>query len=262
MKKIRQNEIQAYIDEHKMVKIQDLLSHFLISNATLNRDLTDLERTGSIKKIHGGVISKYYQATYEPIQQEKELSEKEYKQEIARIAVKFIKNGMTVMLDSGTTSLALAYAMNAESNIRDVIVVTNDIKVGYTLASNPNIRLVMLGGMQRPFVYSLIGSITESSLENINADILFLSADAIQIERGISNANFDELPVKQKMIARADRIILIADYSKFNHVKVAKVCDLEDIDVFITDQRIASDQDYLQLQSKVKQLVYMGKING
>lgn len=254
MKMQRKIKILDYINSHGSAQIVDLLEEFKISRATLNRDLTDLESNGKVHKIHGGVISNKFQLTYEPLQNEKENAQKEFKKMIAQAAIKQIKNGMTITLDSGTTALALAKEIRTCTSIDDLVVVTNDLKISMLLSENQSIKLIVLGGQRRQNLYSLVGALTEKALEYINVDLFFLCVDALDIDKGVSNANFEEIVIKRKMMKSSSKVILLADYTKFHKVKLAKVCDLDEVDAIITDYRI-SDEEKSKVEMKCENLI-------
>ncbi len=242
MKQQRQNQLLEYIDEHEVVTVAELMEHFPISKATLNRDLTALEEEKKIHKIHGGAASQRAIFTYEPIQHEKENLEQEYKTLIAKAAMKYVYQSASFFMDAGTTILALAKEIVKDTKLGARIAVTNDMKTGMILAEKPDIDLIMLGGRKRNGLYSLGGGMTERMLDGINADVFFMGTDAIDLELGVSNVNFDEVGVKQKMIQSARKVVLLADYTKFNEYRVARVCQLSQVDVLITDSRIPQQE--------------------
>jgi len=257
MKRQRQNQLLEYIDEHEVVTVAELMERFQISKATLNRDLTELEAEKKIHKIHGGAASQRAIFTYEPIQHEKENLEQEYKAAIARAAMKYVYQSASFFMDAGTTVLALAKEMVKDTQLGARIAITNDMKTGMILAEKPEIDLILLGGRKRNGLYSLGGGMTERMLEGINADIFFMGTDAVDVELGVSNVNFDEVGVKQKMIKSARKVVLLADYTKFNQYRVARVCQLDEVDVLITDSRIP--QDELEEIKKVVETVIIAR---
>lgn len=238
VKSKRQIKILDYINEKGSSSVTELIDIFSISKATLNRDLTELENEGYVRKIHGGVISKRTMLTFEPLQREKESVESEYKVIIAREAIKEIKDGSINILDSGSTSLALAIEISQQKHFENLTIATNDLKVAMALADVDFVKLIVLGGQQRNGLYSLIGPLTMKALDSINADVFFFCIDALDFDRGISNANFDEIGVKQQMLKSAKKTILLADHSKFNKSRLAKICDFSEVNKIITDFRI------------------------
>ena len=254
MKSKRQIEILDYINEKGSSYVNELIDEFNVSKATLNRDLTQLEKEGYVKKIHGGVISKRTMLTFEPLQREKESVESEFKVMIAREAIHTIKDGSIIILDSGSTSLALAIEISQQNHFENLVIATNDLKVAMAVADVDFVKLIVLGGQQRNGLYSLIGPMTINALDSINADIFFFCIDALDFERGISNANFDEISIKQQMLKSAKKTILLADYSKFNKWRLAKICDFVEVDVAITDYRI-KDTDKEKLCALVSDVI-------
>lgn len=246
--------ILNYINEVGNVTVQELIEKFNSSKATINRDLAILEKESKIIRVTGGAVSNKLRLTYEPEQLEKEKIQKEYKEKIANSAIDLIENGMIIILDSGTTTLALAKKINENKSFTNLTIITNDLKVGIIFAGNSCINLIILGGQLRKNLYSLSGLITLKGLEFINADLFFLAADAVDKMKGISNANFDEVEIKQKMMESAKQTVLLADYTKFNSYKIAKVCSLKDIDKVITDLRI-TDSDINEIKEQCKEII-------
>lgn len=246
--------ILDYINEVGNVTVQQLMEKFSSSKATINRDLSCLEKEGKLVRVTGGAISNKFKLTYEPKQLEKERTQKEYKEKIGAKALGFIRDGMTVILDSGTTTLALAKKISECRSFSHITVVTNDLKVGITLANNKSVHLIILGGELRNSMFSLSGLLTLKGLECLNADIFFLAADAVDIDKGVSNANLDEVEIKQRMMESGKEIILLADYTKFNTYKIAKVCSLEEVHKIITDKRIP-DSEVQSLREKCREVL-------
>jgi DeoR/GlpR family transcriptional regulator of sugar metabolism len=113
--------------------------------------------------------------------------------------------------------------------------VTNDLRIGVRLAGNPNIELISTGGIARAAVYSLVGPETINFLRSIRVDTTFIAADAVHPDGGVYNNIPEETGVKKAMIQAAEKVILVADSSKFEARGFARVCELEKIDTLITD---------------------------
>lgn len=175
---------------------------------------------------------------------------------IAQLALAFIHPGETILLDSGSTALMLAKQL---VKARNITVITNDIKSAMCLSENEAIDLVVLGGQRRRGVYSLVGPFTELLLQNLNVDKVFLGADAVDIQKGITNSNIDELNIKKGMIAIAKEVILLADSSKFNQVAFSHIADLDVLDAIITDRHIDQKGVLKALQEKGIQVHIAGK---
>lgn len=232
-------KIVDYINEKRTVTINEICDYMQVSKPTVNRDLKILEEEKLITRTHGGAMSLTKGTRFEPIYIVKEKERVHEKDTIATFALDFIKHGETIYIDSGTTTLALAKKMVDMSNIT---VITNDIKIAYTLCSSNDIELVVLGGQQRKGVYSLLGPFAENTLKILNIDKAFLGADAIDIAKGITNSNIDESNLKKSIIDMSNEVIVLTDSSKFGNVAFVKVCDINEINTIITDSNITEEK--------------------
>jgi DeoR/GlpR family transcriptional regulator of sugar metabolism len=197
-----------------------------------------MEKEGLCIRKRGGAIRSSQGVTLElpyEIKQNQKIAEKK---RIAEAAAKLVGDGTTLILDAGSTTYALALRLLSKQRIT---VVTNDLQIAVKLASNPNISLICTGGTARPNVYSLQGSQVESFIKNLRVDQAFIAADAIHKDCTVSNVNFDEVPIKQAMLHAAEKVILLADSSKFNKTGFVKVCNLTDIDILITDSGVSRE---------------------
>lgn len=230
--------IVEYVDEKKVVTIAELCNRFKVSKATINRDLKMLEEKRLITRTHGGAMSLTRGTRFEPIHAIKEKEKTVEKQSISSYAMNFIKQGETILLDSGTTTLELAKQIKNNNNIT---VITNDLKIAYILSQSDGIDLVVLGGQQKKGVYSLIGPFTENLLKMLNVDKAFLGVDAIDVDKGITNSNIEESNIKKTIVEISKEIIVLGDSSKFGKVAFAKICDIDMVDAIVTDSNISEE---------------------
>jgi DeoR/GlpR family transcriptional regulator of sugar metabolism len=140
-----------------------------------------------------------------------------------------------VLLDAGSTTFEVARALLGR---HDVSVVTNDLNVAMCLSESPRVQLVVTGGILLESVYTLVGPKTVAELRELHVDRVFLGADAIDHEAGITNMTFVEVEVKRAMVAAAREVVVVADSSKFGHRALAPVCGLDEIDVIVTDDAL------------------------
>lgn len=218
--------------EDGYIQVTELAEELDISSATIRRDLTVLEKEGYCMRTRGGAVRSSQGTTLElpyDLKKQKFVVEKD---RIAHEAAALIENGDTLILDAGSTTYALAQLLHDKQRLT---VVTNDLQIAISLAANPNIHLVCTGGISRPHVYTLQGSEVVDFLEKLRVDKTFLGADAIHADGSIGNVNIEEVAIKQAMIKVASTVVLLADSSKFSIKGFAKVCDLKDIDILITD---------------------------
>lgn len=226
----RHQQMIDLIIELKRVGTTELASRMGISLATIRRDLTVLEQAGLVSRTYGGVVARGVgESAAEPLFLEKLRVRQNLKQRIAAAAAATVENGKVVILDSGTTTLAVARALAG----RPVTVVTFDLKVAEAAAAGST-EVHIIGGRIRNDFYSIVGPAVAMSMKNIRADVFFMSADAIDVA-GVTNSTLEEAAVKRVAIARAARTTLLADHSKLNTRSFTPVCPLEAVALFITD---------------------------
>lgn len=231
----RRAKILKKLRENRFVAVSNLASEFNVSSVTIRRDLDEMESEGLCVRKHGGAVNVNPGVTLEMPYDIKKLDRVSEKNRIAQKALSLINEGDTFILDSGSTSHALASVLK---DFERITVITNDLKVAVKLAENPKINLLCTGGKARSSVYSLEGSVTEKFIDDLRVDKTFLGADAIHPNGVISNVNIQEVAIKKAMIRASDRVILLVDHSKFQRTGFIKVCNMDDIDVVITDDGI------------------------
>ncbi len=251
----RLEQITRYVNEKGFVSISELLKLFHVSKPTIMRDLLKLEEKYLIVRTYGGASSVRKGTTFEPRHSVKEGNAIDKKTKIALLAKKLIHPGETIVLDTGSTTLMLAKQL---LHVKNITVITNDIKIAMTLSENEDIELVVLGGQKRKGVYSLVGPFTENVLQNLNVDKVFLGADAVDIDKGITNSNIDEINIKRMMIMNAKEKILLADSSKFNTIAFSKIASIDVLDTIVTDNGV-NEKDILKALSEKKVKLHIAK---
>lgn len=228
----RQKLILNYVNEKKKVTVKELSDFFGVSKVTIRRDLNELESRGLISKTHGGALSIDNGISIEiPYIKKSELYIKE-KKKIGMAAAQLVNNDEVIILDSGSTTLEIARHIGEKR----ITVITNDLKIAVELAYKPNINLIITGGIVEKYVFTAIGSSTVEFISKIHADRLFLGADAISLDFGITNRTLEEVAVKKAMIKAADQVILVADHSKLDKKVFATICNIDEIDMIIIDE--------------------------
>jgi len=230
--------LQNKLRENGYIQITDLAEEIGISSATIRRDLITLEKEGLCIRKRGGAARSAQGITLEVPYEIKRLRNTNEKARIAKAALNLIENGNTILLDAGSTTYALALLLHKKKNLT---VVTHDINIAAKLAGNPNINLICTGGIARANVFTLQGTQVVDFIHNLKVDKSFIGADTIHKDGTISNVNIEEVPIKQAMIAAAAQVILLADASKFGKTSFAKVADIKEIDILITDRSITQE---------------------
>ena len=223
----RQRAIQDLIEKDKRVSLTAICEAFSISEATARRDLETLAEEGKVQRVRGGAI------TTEKSPPEMPILQRENEQ---------TKDKVLIFLGSGTTVLATARHL---SKCQDLTVLTNSLPIINFLIGCSGINLIVLGGILRGSELSFIGHITEKALSEVRADKVFMGAGAISLEHGITNDFMAETLTDRAIIQISQKVILVADHTKFGLVSTAFLSPIEDMNVIVTDQK--TDREYIQL---------------
>jgi DeoR family galactitol utilization operon repressor len=226
--------------------VLDLSNLFDISEVTIRTDLRLLEEKGLVTRFHGGAArpgsSLAESENQEVVLEDRYQLASDPKKRIAQAAAAMIDVGMTVILDSGSTTMLIAEALAKKANIT---VITNSLPAAFALSENKDITLVVCGGTVRHKTHSMHGTIAERSLSGISADLMFVGADGIDATNGITTFN-EGYSISSVMAAAAHRVVAVLDASKFNRRGFNQVLPMEKIHCVITDDGIGKqDKDLL-----------------
>jgi len=238
----RRQLILEYIQERDIVEIDEISKKFNISVPTVHRDLIQLEDEGFLRKVRGGATSqtsKIYETSY--LNRSRLFPEE--KKSIAKYALRFIENDMSMMLDNSTTVLSLARMLGG---FHGLTVITYFQGIIHEL-SRPGyqISLVSTGGELNRTHLSLVGPIVEATLKDMHVRIAFISTSAVNPTLGIMHPYSDECRRKQLIIQAAEEVILLVDRSKFENTALNIVAPLSKIKRIITDRPLDSESNEL-----------------
>jgi DeoR family transcriptional regulator, aga operon transcriptional repressor len=228
----RLGTILERLAEGGSVAVSDLSGRLGASAATIRRDLELLERRRLLTRTHGGAIAQG--VAYELPLRYKTSRSREEKRRIATEAAARVTDGWAIGLTGGTTTTEVARALVDRPRLT---VVTNALNIASELAIRPNLKLVVTGGTARPESYELVGPLAEQTLAGTNLDIVFVGADGVSVESGLTTHHEGEAHTNLALIERAARVIAVADGSKIGRISFAKICGLERVDELITDDR-------------------------
>src|SRR3954449_11907401 len=207
--------------------VADLAESFGVSEMTVRRDLSALAPDGKLGRVHGGALG----AGGEPGFAQIEVERFDVKDRLGAAAAALVEDGQTVMIDIGTSTLQMARHLHG----RRVTVVTTNLAVVEELLPDPDIELVLPGGIVRRNYRSLVGVLAEDSLRQLKSDIAFLGTSGVDTEIGVWDTTMVEVPIKRLMIAGADLVVLIADAAKFSMTGMVRICGPESISHIVTD---------------------------
>lgn len=233
----RHQRILDMVAEHRMVEVAQLADTLGVSAVTIRTDLDMLDRRNLLRRIRGGAVAVRPARFQRPLDLLAHSFDDE-KGRIGAMAARIVRNGETIILDAGTTTLAMAAAL--PDDLRDVVVLTSSLEIALTLNDHSGISVFVTGGKlkkegRNSSSRSLIPPYGTYLLEQINADCAYLCCAGIDGERGFTNAFLDEIPIKRAMLASARRAVMLGDHGKLGHVAGARIADLGEVTTLITD---------------------------
>ena len=226
----RKHRILTALHRTPAVRVSELSRTLRVSTASIRRDLSDLERAGLLKRTHGGAVTRHL-AAVEPSLAEKQDQYHREKAAIGALAAGFIEEGDTVLLDAGSTTRHIAHELRHR---RGVIVVTNALNIAWELASS-DLEVVLTGGQLRRGILSQVGPLAEHAIASLHVDKLFLAANGVDVQKGVTTPSLIEAQTKRSMLPRATRVILVADHTKFGRVTFSRICGLDQVHDVVTD---------------------------
>ena len=231
----RRNRIVELLQDNGRVTVEELASRFVTSAVTIRTDLTALEKSGAAVRTHGGALLPQDNDD-RPLAFKRTLNHPE-KVRIAKVAVGLVREGETIILDSGTTTAEIAKQLR-KLELQSLNVITNALNIATLLADVPFIRLIMPGGILRPESNSLSGHIAEAALADLQADRLFLGADGLDPERGVMTPHLSEAQLNAKMMAISRQVIAVADATKFVRRNISLIARVDQLHIVITNSEV------------------------
>lgn len=231
----RRREILELLQSEGRVLVGDLSKRFRTSLITIRKDLQVLHHMGQLERTHGGALPVKTGALYDRTLREKERLHRREKLRIASAAAAMIRAGQVVILDSGTTTTAIAKACR---HFKNLTIITNATNVSEELAGTP-VEVILTGGTLRKNSFSLVGPLAEESLHRLSADLLFLAVDGFDVGYGLTTPNLLEARVNRAMAEAARRTIVVCDSSKFGRRSLSLILPTTSVHETITDRNIS-----------------------
>jgi DeoR family transcriptional regulator of aga operon len=230
----RRRAILEILNREGRVLVLDLAKRFTTSQVTIRKDLEALHAHGLVHRTHGGALPSREGALEDPTLREKEKLHRKEKLRIAEAAAGMVQEGQVVILDSGTTTTAIARALRTFQNLT---IVTNAVNIAAEL-SGSSVEVILTGGTLRKNSFSLVGPIAEETLRRLNADLLFLGVDGFDVHYGLSTPNLLEAKVNRTMVEVSKRAVAVCDSSKFGRRSLSLIAPPETLHEVITDRGI------------------------
>lgn len=230
----RRNKIQEILSQHHRILVREIAVQLATSPVTIRKDLETLENRGMLRRVHGGAIG-INPSVLDLALTEKERLHTQEKERIARAAVRLIEEGDVIILDSGSTTTAIARLLKPHKGIT---IITNAVNIAWELAGSEN-EVILIGGTVREKSFSLVGPLSEAAISQLTADKLFLGVDGIHFENGLTTPNLQEANINRLMVRAATQVIVTADASKFGRKSMGVIAELAAAHKIITGQQIA-----------------------
>jgi DeoR family transcriptional regulator, fructose operon transcriptional repressor len=225
----RENDILELLHKQSSLSVQQLASHFGISEVTVRRDLVEMEQKGLILRKRGW--ASLPGLGIEPLFNQRIKQNADLKQKIAAYAADQVCEGEVIALDVGTTVSEMAKELRRKKNIT---VFTFSFQAAGILAQS-NLNLYLVGGNLRKTEMSMVGSITRDTIMKFHFDRFFMGVAGISKDNGPTDFNLEEAEIKRAFVERSKQVIALADKTKIGSTSLVKICEFDDIDEIITN---------------------------
>jgi DeoR family glycerol-3-phosphate regulon repressor len=232
----RHPEILEIARRDGKVTVEGLAGHFGVTPQTIRRDLTDLAQAGRLERVHGGAVlpSGTTNIGYE----ERRSLNPDAKMAIARTCASQIPNGISLFLNIGTSTEAVAQEL---LHHQDLMVVTNNMNVANILVANPECEIIVTGGNLRRADGGLVGNLASETIRQFKFDLAVIGCSALDLDGDLLDFDIQEVSVSQSILRQSRKTFLVADHTKFARTAPARIASLGDIDTFFTDRELPVD---------------------
>lgn len=229
----RVDRLREFVRDHRVARVNELCERLRVSPATVRRDLEQLERSGELRRVHGGAVS-VESRLEEPLFDDKASIATREKYRIARAALAFVRPEDTIFLDGGSTVLELARQLRDRTRLT---VVTNSLRAAQELAGRGP-RLILVGGELRRLSQTMVGPMTRLTLQELHVDKAFMGTIGLALQEGLTTTDPSEAYTKALVMEQAREVFLLSDSSKIGKVSFARSGRLERVRVLITDRSV------------------------
>ena len=235
----RWNALLELLAESGRVSVEDAADRLAVSQATIRRDFDQLAQQQMITRTRGGAVANG--VSYDLPLRYKSAKHSAEKQRIGAAAAALVVPGTVVGLNGGTTMTEVARALavrpdlNAAGDGAQLTVVTNALNIANELLVRSRMKIVVAGGVVRPQSFELVGPLGGALLREVTLDIVLLGVDAVDVQLGAAAHHEGEASMNSLMVARAKRVVIIADSSKLGGHAFARICPIERIGTLVTD---------------------------
>lgn len=233
----RQHTILELARSQGRVEVGTLAESLQVTPETVRRDLTALERRGLVRRVHGGALP-VERLGVEPTLERRMARASEEKARIARRALEEVPQDGTILLDAGSTTVALAEMLPQRG---ELTVVTNSVAIAGLLHQRSEVSIFLLGGRLRRRTGAAVGDWALHALQDVVVDVAFVGTNGVDVQRGFTTPHEVEAATKRAFIAAARRTVVLADSSKAGNVSFHRFARTDDVDLWITDEGLEDE---------------------
>lgn len=235
----RQQMIVEEVRRRGAVRVSELTKLLGVSDMTVRRDLDVLATSGLVEKVHGGATARNRLSADEPGFEAKSHRQLEEKEAIAQAASQLVEPGQAIGLTAGTTTWRLAHHI---LHVPDLTVVTNSIQVANVLhrAARPDLTVVLTGGVRTPSD-ALVGPVAVNTVRSLHIDVLFMGVHGMTEAAGFTTPNLLEAETDQALVAAAERVVVVADHTKWRVRGLSRIARLDEAHVLVSDRGLERD---------------------
>ena len=235
----RQNKILKILGKNDQTSVNELTEKLNVSSVTIRQDLNYLEAEGLLKRVHGGAVLKDADDLTNRLGMNYEK-----KLRIAKKVATFVKEGETILIESGSVNVLLAREL---LKIKKVTIITTNVYIARQFRKNEQANIIILGGNYQHDSETLVGKITKTCIDQINIDKAFIGIDGYSEEAGFTIRDLFRAEVSSHIIQKARDVFIVSDSSKFGKTELTNICFPKDI------QHVATDKDlHSQFQKELK----------
>jgi DeoR family myo-inositol catabolism operon transcriptional repressor len=243
MRADRLNLMEEYIIQNGTVSLESLAEHFQVSINTVRRDLKTLLQRERVTKVYGGVSSNTQAIPLS--MSDRDRRNREEKKQIGALAASLVEDNSSIFLDSGSTTPMILPHLAHKTG---VTVVTHSLRALYEASKYPNLKIIALGGSYNPVTCSYVGISTMEALSSIGVQTAFVAATGVSLAAGLTNTTYLEAEIKRHVVQHAQRVVLMADHSKFDFSSVISFYNFDELYAVVTDQQ--PSRPYLEVIQK------------
>lgn len=248
----RQEKICEMLKNNGAVITSDLVEIFGVSIETIRRDLLNLQQSGALIKVHGGAVSKNDIKPFSNLDERMEQFDKG-KKNLAEKATELVSEGDIIGIDSGSTALAFAQAL--QSKFTNLTVITHSLDVFNIL--NRQFRVILCGGHYMGGENAFYGSLTLNAIGMLHIKKAFICPTAVSLEYGIFDYQNELYQVQKALMQSAEQTVILADSSKFEKTALLKIDDMKNEYIYVTDCGLSSELRRLYATNNIQ--IHTGK---